>query len=80
MGGQSSPERFWRRLKETPTRRLEELGERSAQLRISRSIYALPMASVALSKQVGNVVGCPPLSEMSERQRREFHEALLARK
>ena len=35
------------------------------------------MASAALSHRVGRVVACPPLSEMSDQQRREFHEALL---
>jgi hypothetical protein len=35
------------------------------------------MASAALSRRVRKVVGYPPLSEMSEHQRREFHEALL---
>jgi hypothetical protein len=35
------------------------------------------MANAALSRRVGKVVGYPPLSEMSEDQRREFHEALL---
>jgi len=35
------------------------------------------MVSVALSRRVEKVVGYPPLSEMSGRQRREFHEALL---
>jgi hypothetical protein len=35
------------------------------------------MASAALSRRVGKVVGYPPLSEMSDLQRREFHEALL---
>jgi hypothetical protein len=35
------------------------------------------MASVALSRRVEKVVGHPPLSELSELQRREFHEALL---
>jgi hypothetical protein len=35
------------------------------------------MASVALSRRVGKVVGYPPLSELSDLQRREFHEALL---
>ena len=35
------------------------------------------MASAALSRRVGKVVGYPPLSEMSDQQRREFHEALL---
>jgi hypothetical protein len=35
------------------------------------------MASAELSRRVEKVVGYPPLSEMSERQRREFHEALL---
>jgi hypothetical protein len=35
------------------------------------------MASAELSRRVWKVVGYPPLSEMSELQRREFHEALL---
>jgi len=35
------------------------------------------MASVALSRRVGKVVGSRPLSELDELQRREFHEALL---
>ena len=35
------------------------------------------MASAALSRRVGRVVGYPPLSEMSDLQRRDFHEALL---
>ena len=35
------------------------------------------MASAELSRPVEKVVGYPPLSEMSEAQRREFHEALL---
>ena len=35
------------------------------------------MASADLSRRVEKVVAYPPLSEMSERQRREFHEALL---
>jgi hypothetical protein len=35
------------------------------------------MASVALSRRVGKVVAYPPLSEMSDLQRREFREALL---
>jgi hypothetical protein len=35
------------------------------------------MASAELSRRVGKIVGYPPLSEMSERQRREFQEALL---
>ena len=34
------------------------------------------MATVALSRRVGKVVGYPPLSELGELQRREFHEAL----
>jgi hypothetical protein len=32
---------------------------------------------VLLSRRVGKVVGYPPLSEMGDLQRREFHEALL---
>jgi hypothetical protein len=35
------------------------------------------MASAELSRRVEKVVGYPPLSEMSEQRRREFHEALL---
>ena len=35
------------------------------------------MASPELSRRIERVVGYPPLSEMSELQRREFHEALL---
>jgi hypothetical protein len=35
------------------------------------------MASADLSRRVEKVVGYPPLSELSDPQRREFHEALL---
>ena len=35
------------------------------------------MASAELSRRVGKVVGYPPLSELGDLQRREFHEALL---
>jgi hypothetical protein len=35
------------------------------------------MASVELSRRVGEVVRYPPLIEMSAEQRREFQEALL---
>ena len=35
------------------------------------------MASVELSRRVGKVVGYPPLCDMGDLQRREFHEALL---
>jgi len=35
------------------------------------------MASAELSRRVEKVVGYPPLSEMGDPQRREFHEALL---
>jgi hypothetical protein len=35
------------------------------------------MASPELSRRVRKVVPYPPLSEMSDLQRREFHEALL---
>jgi hypothetical protein len=35
------------------------------------------MASAELRRRVGKVVGYPPLSEMSENHRREFHDALL---
>ena len=37
----------------------------------------VPLGSAELSHRVGKVVGYPPLSEMGEQQRREFHEALL---
>jgi hypothetical protein len=35
------------------------------------------MASGELSRRVEKVVGYPPLSELSETQRREFHQLLL---
>jgi hypothetical protein len=35
------------------------------------------MASAALSRRVRKVVAYPPLCEMSDLHRREFHEALL---
>jgi hypothetical protein len=35
------------------------------------------MASAELSRRVEKVVGYPPLVEMSGRERREFHRALL---
>jgi hypothetical protein len=35
------------------------------------------MASAELSHRVGKVLAYPPLCEMSDRQRREFQEALL---
>ena len=35
------------------------------------------MASAEQSRRVGKVVGYPPLCDMDERQRREFHQALL---
>ena len=35
------------------------------------------MASADLSRRVEKVVGYPPLSELSNLERREFHEALL---
>jgi hypothetical protein len=35
------------------------------------------MASAELTRRVRKVVGCPPLCEMSDLQRQEFHEALL---
>jgi hypothetical protein len=35
------------------------------------------MASAALSRRVRKVVAYPPLCDMSDLQRREFHEALL---
>ena len=35
------------------------------------------MASVELSRRVEKVVGYAPLCDMSDLQRREFHEALL---
>jgi hypothetical protein len=30
-----------------------------------------------LSRRVGKIIGCPPLVEMDDRRRRQFHEALL---
>lgn len=35
------------------------------------------MASADLSRRVEKAVGYPPLSELDDLQRREFHEALL---
>jgi hypothetical protein len=35
------------------------------------------MASAELSRRVEKLVGYPPLTELSDQQRREFHEALL---
>ena len=35
------------------------------------------MASAELSRRVEKVIGYPPLSEMSDQQRRAFHEARL---
>ena len=35
------------------------------------------MASAELSRRVEKVVGYPPLVEISDLERREFHEALL---
>ena len=35
------------------------------------------MPSAELSRRIEKVVGYPPLSEMDDQQRREFHEALL---
>jgi hypothetical protein len=35
------------------------------------------MASAALSRRVRKIVGYPPLCDMSDDQRWEFHEALL---
>jgi DNA-binding CsgD family transcriptional regulator len=37
----------------------------------------MPMASAELSRRAEKVVGYPPLAELDELQRREFHEALL---
>jgi hypothetical protein len=34
------------------------------------------MATAELSRRVEKVVGYPPLRELDDRQRREFHEAL----
>jgi hypothetical protein len=41
------------------------------------SLYALPMASAALSRRVRKIVAYAPLCDLSDRQRRELHEALL---
>jgi hypothetical protein len=35
------------------------------------------MATAALSRRVEKVVGYPPLSELGDLQRRDFHETLL---
>src|SRR5688572_12516737 len=35
------------------------------------------MVSAELNRRVGRVVGYPPLSDLDDLQRREFHEALL---
>ena len=35
------------------------------------------MATPELSRRVEKIVGYPPLSELGDPQRREFHEALL---
>ena len=35
------------------------------------------MASADLSRRVEKVVGYPPLSDLGDQHRREFHEALL---
>jgi hypothetical protein len=40
-------------------------------------MYAPPMASAELSRRLTKVVGDPPLCEISDHRRREFHEALL---
>jgi hypothetical protein len=37
----------------------------------------VPIASAELSRRVEKLVGYAPLSELGDRQRREFHEALL---
>jgi hypothetical protein len=42
-----------------------------------RPLYPPPMASAELSRRVEKVVAYPPLCDMDEGQRREFHEALL---
>ena len=40
-------------------------------------LIAGPMASAELNQRVEKVVGYPPLCDMDDFQRREFHEALL---
>jgi hypothetical protein len=47
------------------------------EIPVSRSVNAMPMASTGLSRRVEQVVRYSPLSEMSARQRRECHVALL---
>jgi hypothetical protein len=42
-----------------------------------REVYPPAMASAELSRRVETVGDYPPLSEMDDLQRREFHEALL---
>jgi hypothetical protein len=50
-------------------------GSAAIRPRSIRSVYAPPMASAELSRRVQKVVAYPPLCEMSEHQRREFHAA-----
>jgi hypothetical protein len=52
-------------------------GHRRASPLHSASAYSQLVASADLSRRVEKVVDYPPLAEMDDRQRREFHEALL---
>lgn len=45
--------------------------------RRTQNLYRTRHTSAALSRRVGKVVSYPPLCEISDLQRREFHEALL---
>jgi hypothetical protein len=55
---------------------VRELCHRAPHVRVPR--VGLPITSAELSRRVGKVVRYPPLAEMGEPPRREFHEALLA--
>ena len=57
--------------------RLLPAAEAAKTAAIDASPQASSMASPALSRRVGTVVRYPPLVDMDDRQRREFHEALL---
>ncbi len=58
------------------TRRLRR-GASRAGLKLSHQRGLREWRAPSLSRRVGKVVGYPPLSDMSDLQRREFHESLL---
>jgi hypothetical protein len=57
--------------------RKPEVGYALLPLRLRRPVTLGQMPSADLSRRVERVVGYPPLSDLSDDQRREFHEALL---